>query len=1109
MTEAPAQPWYKDAIIYELHVRSFFDANGDGSGDFQGLMAKLDYLLDLGVTCLWLLPFYPSPMVDDGYDIADYTDVNPDYGTLRDVRAFIREAHGRGLRVITELVCNHTSDQHPWFQRARRAPRGSPERDFYVWSDSTDRYADARVIFRDVEPSNWTWDEVAGQFYWHRFYAQQPDLNFDSPHVRREILRAMDFWFAAGVDGLRLDAVPYLYEREGTNCENLPETHTFLRNLRARIDSRYDDRLLLAEANQWPEDAVAYFGNGDECHMCFHFPLMPRLYMALRTEDRFPVVDIMAQTPALPDSAQWALFLRNHDELTLEMVTDEERDYMWRVYAADPLTRLNLGIRRRLAPLLGNDRRRMELMYGLLLSLPGTPVLYYGDEIGMGDNVALGDRNGVRTPMQWDASPNAGFSTADPSRLKLPVITEHPYHYQAVNVEAQQADSHSTLWFQKRLIALRKQSQVFGRGSIEFLHPENRHVLAYLRTHGSERVLVVANLSRFVQHAELDLGAFGGQVPVEMFSRNEFPSISANGTYPLTLGPHDFYWLQLTSTTAGTAGGSQDLPELPAVRTIDGLFRGAALAGLTAVLPAWLRGRRWYGSKARRQRQITLRDVVPLPQVGDLDARVGIFQIDYVEGEADLYVLPLALADVAQAQRLVEESPGALIAQLPDGRLVFDAFMDPRAAVAVLGLLDRQRKATGRSGTLHGVRTAAFRRLRGPTRASLSVAPIRAEQSNTSVVFDDRLILKLYRRVEPGINPDFEIGRLLTEHDFASSPPMAGAVEYHAANGESITLGILQAYVPNESDAWAYSLDSVDQAYDRALEAADISLPASPSVARLVEVARTGASAHATAWVGPFLESVRLLGVRTAELHRVLATASSDPAFAAEPISSFYQRSIYQGARAQVSETFSLLSRRRDLVPADDQGLVDAVLKLQPDLVERMRAILSGSIDARRTRIHGDYHAGQVLWTGSDFMIIDFEGEPGRPMSERRLKRSPLRDVAGMLRSFHYAAYGTLKTDGLASATRPEDVPRLRPWARLWYEAVAGTFLGAYLSEAAGTGLYPRDDHQLITLLDVLLLQKALYEVVYELNNRPAWTNIPLQGILEICGVEEDLPARE
>ncbi|HSP55550.1 MAG TPA: maltose alpha-D-glucosyltransferase, partial [Dehalococcoidia bacterium] len=513
--------WYRDAIIYETHVRAFSDSDGDGIGDFRGLTQKLDYLQDLGITAIWLLPFYPSPLKDDGYDIADYTNVHQNYGTLRDFMVFLREAHTRGIRVITELVLNHTSDQHPWFQRARRSAPDSRWRNFYVWSDTTEKYKSARIIFKDFESSNWAWDPIANSHYWHRVYSHQPDLNFDNPETKEALFNVLDFWLDAGVDGLRLDAVPYLYEREGTSCENLPETHGALKELRRHVDRGYPNRMLLAEANQWPEDAISYFGDGDECHMAFHFPVMPRLFMAVQMEDRFPIVDILNQTPPIPDGCQWGLFLRNHDELTLEMVTDEDRDYMYRVYAEERQARINLGIRRRLAPLLGNNRRRIELMNGLLFSLPGTPIIYYGDEIGMGDNIYLGDRNSVRTPMQWSGDRNAGFSRANPQSLFLPVTIDPEYHYETVNVEAQQNNPHSLLWWMKRLIALRKRYRAFSRGSIEFLFPDNRKVLTFIRRFEGETILVVANLSRFVQYVELDLSAFRGRRPVELFGHSE------------------------------------------------------------------------------------------------------------------------------------------------------------------------------------------------------------------------------------------------------------------------------------------------------------------------------------------------------------------------------------------------------------------------------------------------------------------------------------------------------------------------------------------------------------------------------------------------------------
>ncbi|HET7213544.1 MAG TPA: maltose alpha-D-glucosyltransferase [Terriglobia bacterium] len=539
----PAQTWYKDAIVYQLHVRAFHDSNGDGIGDFGGLTQKLDYIQELGATAIWLLPFYPSPLKDDGYDIADYFSVHPSYGTLDDFKVFLEEAHSRGLRVITELVVNHTSDQHPWFQQSRSSP-DNPYRDWYVWSETDDRYSTARIIFVDTEMSNWAWDPISKSYYWHRFFSHQPDLNYDNPQVREEVWNVMKFWLAMGVDGFRLDAVPYLVEREGTNCENLPETHEILKDLRRRLDESFPNRMLLAEANQWPQDLGPYFADGNEFHMAFHFPLMPRMFMAIKLEDRKPIIEILQKTPQIPENCQWSIFLRNHDELTLEMVTDEERDYMYDEYAKDRTAKLNVGIRRRLAPLLDNDRRRIELMNGMLLSLPGTPIVYYGDEIGMGDNIYLGDRNGVRTPMQWNGGWNGGFSSTDPERLYSPLISNTVYGYQGVNVLSQQRSEHSLLSWMRRIVKLRKASSVFGRGSIEFLDPENHRVLAYIRQWENSRILVVNNLSSSAQAAELDLKQLRGFIPIEMFGGNPFPRIGEL-PYLLTLGPYQFFWFRL------------------------------------------------------------------------------------------------------------------------------------------------------------------------------------------------------------------------------------------------------------------------------------------------------------------------------------------------------------------------------------------------------------------------------------------------------------------------------------------------------------------------------------------------------------------------------------
>ncbi|MGD8278468.1 MAG: maltose alpha-D-glucosyltransferase, partial [Gemmatimonadota bacterium] len=740
--------WYKDAIIYELHVKAFFDSNDDGFGDFRGLVRKLDYLEDLGVTAIWLLPFYPSPLRDDGYDISDYRGVHAHYGTLRDFRAFVREAHRRGIRVITELVINHTSDQHAWFQAARRARPGTSRRDFYVWSDTDTKFPETRIIFTDTETSNWSWDAVAGSYYWHRFFSHQPDLNFDNPRVRTALKRVLRYWLDMGVDGLRLDAVPYLVEREGTNNENLPETHEVIRELRAEVDAHYEGRMLLAEANQWPDDVRPYFGDGDECHMAFHFPVMPRIFMAQRLEDRNPIVDILRKTPTIPESCQWALFLRNHDELTLEMVTDEERDYMYREYAADPRMKVNVGIRRRLAPLLDNSRRRVELLNSLLFSLPGTPVIYYGDEIGMGDNIFLGDRDGVRTPMQWTADRNAGFSRCDPARLYLPVIMDAVYGYQGLNVEAQQRDSSSLLQFMKRLISLRRQHKAFGRGSIEFLSPRNRRILAYLRRWRGEVILCVANMSRYVQPAELDLSAFNGWTPLEMIGHTEFPPIGEL-PYFLTLGPHEFYWFQLEPETQPIRVGGQT-GALDALRTLvleegyDRLFAPEyRLTLVDDVIRPFLVRQRWFQGKAREIVGVRLVDWVKLGAA----FYFALVEVHYGDEGAETYVLPLRLVQDDSARRVIEDAPATILARIrtAEGQgVLYDALADRNACTALYGAM-----ADGRSyRTANGARVDAFstRALGALDRAVRSVRRLSAEQSNTSVVLDDAFIFKVFRR---------------------------------------------------------------------------------------------------------------------------------------------------------------------------------------------------------------------------------------------------------------------------------------------------------------------------------------------------------------------------
>jgi maltose alpha-D-glucosyltransferase/alpha-amylase len=1098
----PDPQWYKDAIIYEVHVRAFRDSNGDGTGDFIGLTEKLDYLHDLGVTAIWLLPFYPSPLRDDGYDIADYLTVNPDYGSLRDVRTFIREAHRRGLRVITELVCNHTSDQHPWFQRARRAKPGSPHRDFYVWSDTPDRYPDARIIFTDTETSNWTWDATAGAYYWHRFFSHQPDLNFENPKVREAIMRTMDFWLEMGVDGLRLDAIPYLFERDGTNCENLPETHGFLRDLRRHIDERFGDRMLLAEANQWPEDSVAYFGDGDECHMAFHFPVMPRMFMALRMEDRFPIVDILTQTPAIPDSSQWALFLRNHDELTLEMVTDEERDYMYRVYANDPLMRINVGIRRRLAPLLGNHRRRIELLNGLLFAMPGTPVIYYGDEIGMGDNIYVGDRNGVRTPMQWSGDRNAGFSSASRQSLYLPVIVEPEYHYEAVNVEAQQANRNSLLWWMKRLIALRKRHPAFGRGSIEFVQPENRRILAFIRQYRDESILVIANLSRFAQHAELDLSAFEGRVPVELFGRVEFPAIGSS-PYFLSLGPHGFMWFALETPRGNghTVGPAPDPPRLAAASLAD-LASLPARSTLASVLGEWAVERRWFRGKARTVRSVEIRDLLPVT-TGDVEALIVVLGFVFTEGDPESYVVPLATVDADEAADLAGDIPATVIARLDDGSdgddlALIDAMRLPAFCAGLFSSIAGRRRIRGARSAIVGQPTRAIRDLRLQPGDLAPAVPSRAEQSNSSAVIGERLMLKLYRRLESGINPDLELGQFVSDRGLQQVPAVIGSLEYRTAGEAPAALAICQAYVPNEGDAWEYTLGELEDYLERVVTSPDAPQVGSASAAALIGYAAGDTPAEARAAIGSYLDRAQLLGARTGELHRMLASERGDPAFSPEPFDALYQRSLFQSIRTAVREDLRLLERRSRTLPERAQADAAATLALEPTVAARLGQLLGRRFGGLRIRCHGDLHLGQVLHTGRDFVITDFEGEPGRPLSERRLKRSALTDVAGMLRSFHYAAMGSLVRTASAGSVRQEDVASLEAWSRYWYLWVSASFLRGYDEAVAGSSFIPSGDEDRAILLDVLLLRKAFYELDYELNNRPDWVAIPLQGIVSL-----------
>ena len=1099
--------WYKDAIIYELHAKSFFDSNDDGIGDFRGLGEKLDYFEKLGVTAIWILPFYPSPLKDDGYDIADYFNINRDYGNLHDFREFLKEAHRRGIRVITEIVLNHTSDQHQWFQWSRQEKPGSRWRNFYVWSDTPEKYRDARIIFKDFETSNWKWDPVAKAYFWHRFYSHQPDLNFDNPRVQKEILRIIDFWLGLGVDGLRLDAVPYLYEREGTNCENLPEAHAFLKKLRAHVDSKFKNRMLLAEANQWPEDAAAYFGGGYECHTAFHFPLMPRLFMAVQMEDRFPIIDIFEQTPIIPESCQWVTFLRNHDELTLEMVTDEERDYMYRVYAKDPRMKINLGIRRRLSPLLWNDRRKIELMNVLLFSFPGTPVIYYGDEIGMGDNYYLGDRNGVRTPMQWSSDRNAGFSKANPQKLHLPVIIDPEYHYEAVNVENEDRNPSSLLWWMKHLIAIRKRFKAFSRGSLEFLFPDNPKVLAFTRQYRDEIILVVVNLSRLAQAVELDLCKYSGFVPEEVFSKNRFPAIK-DSPYALTMAPYDFFWFLLQREEAIGAGEERTVPEIDVKAGWRTLLEGRQIEKLEEILPNYIKICRWFGGKARTIQKIKTLENIPISG-NTAVANILLLEVNYTEGLPDVYLLPLSFTSKDKAQKIVEKFPQGVIAHLrtsDGGGILYDSIYDEEFRGSLLSLINRRKRVKGKRGELIAYPGKRFRSLLADKGLSLASEALQTEQSNTSILYENTFFLKLFRRLDEGINPELEIGRLLTKKtSFPHFPPYAGAIEYQQPHSEPIVIGLLQGFVPNQGDAWRYTLDAIGRYFERVLSRTQDTQQVPGVPASLLDIDFPAIPPLLQNLIGGiYLEMAHLLGKRTGELHLALSSSPEDPVFAPEPFSTLYQRAVYQSMRSLVRRVMQFLDKNLKKLPENVRGEATEILSLEPEILRRMQEILQKKISAMKIRVHGDYHLGQVLYTGDNFMIFDFEGEPERALSERRLKYSPLRDVAGMIRSFHYAAYSALLQH---ASIRPEDIPVLEPWADLWYHYVSGIFLSSYLNTVGGAPLLPAERGELEILLQALLLEKAVYELGYELNNRPDWVIIPIRGIKFI--LKRHLDAKE
>jgi maltose alpha-D-glucosyltransferase/alpha-amylase len=1083
--------WFKDAIIYELSVRAFFDSNADGIGDFQGIIQRLDYLEDLGINTIWLLPFYPSPLKDDGFDVIDHCDVHPDYGNLSDFKQFLKEAHRRGIRVITELILNHTSDQHPWFKRSRKAKANSRYRDLYVWNDTPDKYKEARVMFSSEESTNWTWDAEARAYYWHRFYRHQPELNFENPEVQLEMIKIVDFWMKIGVDGFRLPSVPFLFEEDGTSCENLPQTHVFLKRLRAHIDKHYKNRILVAEANLWPEDAATYFGDNDECHMNFHYPLMPRMFLALRTEDSYPIVDIIEQTPVTPTASQWALFLRNHDEMGLEMVTEEEKDYLFKAYANDANTKFNVGIRRRLAPLLNNDRRKSELLHAILFSLPGTPVLYYGDEIGMGDNVYLGDRFGVRTPMQWNMNLNAGFSTANPQRLYLPIITDPAYRHESVNVEAQEENPSSFLWWMKNIMAMRKRLHIFGRGEMKFIESSNAKVLSFVRTLEKHRIIVVANLSQFSQAATLNLGEYKGCDITEVFSQNRFMSVD-EGSYPITIGPYGYFWFQVdTAEKKEKSEASGELPLLKTDVSWEKLFDNYDEVRVLErnILPPFMKKCRWFGGKAKVVSKVSINKTIALKVEGDAHF-LAVVEVHYVQRLPEFYFLPLTFLPSDSILERVEYTVQSVVCRAEiQGKagFIMDSSYDKVFRDFLFTSMAKETRVRDDEGGTLEFNSSVFAKI--DINKEVDSKVLKSDQSNTAVIYNDQYFFKFYRKLEKEINPELEIVRFLSEHTtFQNSPRYAGSIEYHDSDDHVIVFGLLQEKVENQGEAWTMSVDSVGRFYERVLAGAkSIKLP---KLVNRSSIKFEEAPEVIQEFIGRgFYERMVRLGQRTAEMHLALASDNSNPAFIPETFTPNYQRSLYSSLRKLVRDRFNLLESSLPKLNPDVQEFAKRVLALEDKILECFSEVYQTKIKAIKTRIHGDFHMGQVLFTGKDFVIIDFEGEPGFSFSERRLKKNPLKDVAGMMRSIHYAAFGKIL---LNENYRDRDLEFLESWAEQWQHYVGRFYLGAYMERMGmGTTLTQEDD----ILIRTFLLEKAIYELGYELNGRPDWTIIPLRGI--------------
>ncbi len=1083
--------WFKDAIFYEVSVRAFYDSNGDGIGDFQGLIQKLDYLEDLGINTIWLLPFYPSPLKDDGFDVTDHCDVHSDYGTLSDFKLFLKEAHRRNMHVITELILNHTSDQHAWFKKSRKAKPGSRNRDIYVWSDTQDKYKEARVMFADEESTNWTWDAEAKAYYWHRFYRHQPELNFDNAEVQLEMIKIVDFWMKMGVDGFRLPSVPFLFEEDGTSCENLPQTHVFLKRLRSHIDKHYKNRILIAEANLWPEDAATYFGDGQECHMNFHYPLMPRMFLALRTEDSYPITDIIEQTPATPFNSQWALFLRNHDELGLEMVTEEEKDYLFKAYASDANLKYNVGIRRRLAPLLNNDRRKIELLYTILISLPGTPVMYYGDEIGMGDNVYLGDRFGVRTPMQWNMNLNAGFSSANPQRLYLPIITDPIYRHESVNVSTQEENHSSLLWWMKNVLSMRKRLNIFGRGDMKIIESSNSKILSFARTYEKQRIIVVANLSQFSQAATLKLSEYKDSDITEVFSQNKFMNVG-EGDYAITIGPYGYFWFQVDSIEKkGKSEASGELPVLKTEISWERLFDNYNEVRVLErkILLPFMKKCRWFAGKAKVVSKVGIHLTIPLKI--DRDTHYfSIIEINYVQRLPEFYFLPLTFVPADSLLERVEYTVQSVVCRAEiQGKagFIMDSSYDKTFRDFMFTSMENETKVKDDKGGVLMFNASMFTKI--DVSKGVDSKILKADQSNTAIIYNDNYFFKFYRKIEKEINPDLEIIRFLSENtSFQNSPKYAGSVEYLDNEGNTIVFGLMQEKVENQGEAWGMSVDSIGRFYERVItKAKTVKLP---KLVNKAAIKFEDAPDVIQEFIGKgFYERVVRLGQRTAEMHMALASDASNPAFAPEKYTANYQRSLYSSLRKLLKDRFALLENSLSKLDAPTKELAQKVLEMEDVILESFSEVYQTKINALKTRVHGDFHLGQVLFTGKDFVMIDFEGEPGFSFSERRLKKNPLKDVAGMMRSFHYAAFGKIL---LNENYRDRDVEFLESWAEQWQHYVGRFYLGAYMERIGmGTTLSHEND----ILIRTFLIEKAVYELGYELNGRPEWVSIPLRGI--------------